>query len=136
VTAQHPVHTLQTEAQIATAQHNFNYVFLLIISTKTVTLAMFRRVLPDDGPNGPKHVGAISRDILTVSCGVFYILIKSAFVGKKGLQLSKCTVKQQLKEINLLMALNMAFSVPILAKITITRYVFVVSHLSNFIQIW
>jgi hypothetical protein len=34
-------------------------VFLLIISTKSVTLAMFRRMIPDDGPNGPKHVGAI-----------------------------------------------------------------------------
>jgi hypothetical protein len=55
LTAQHPVHT----AHIATAQHNFNDVFLLIISTKTVTLARFRRMLPDDGPNGPKHVGAI-----------------------------------------------------------------------------
>jgi hypothetical protein len=29
--AQHPVHTLQTEAHIATAQYNFNDVFLLII---------------------------------------------------------------------------------------------------------
>jgi hypothetical protein len=38
---------------------NFNYVFLLIISTKTVTLASFRRMLPDDGPNGTKHIGAI-----------------------------------------------------------------------------
>jgi hypothetical protein len=50
---------LQTEAHIANAQHNFNDVFLLIISTKTVTLARFRRMLPDDGPNGPKHVEAI-----------------------------------------------------------------------------
>jgi hypothetical protein len=39
--------------------NNFNDVFLLIISTKTVTLAKFRGVLPDDGPNGRKHVGAI-----------------------------------------------------------------------------
>jgi hypothetical protein len=39
--------------------YNFNEVFLLIISTKTVTLASFRRMLPDDGSNGPKHVGAI-----------------------------------------------------------------------------
>jgi hypothetical protein len=39
--------------------NNFNDVFLLIISTKTVTLAWFRHKLPDDGPNGPKHVGAI-----------------------------------------------------------------------------
>jgi hypothetical protein len=47
---------VQAEAHIATAQHNFNDVFLLIISTKTATLARFRRMLPDDGPNGPKHV--------------------------------------------------------------------------------
>jgi hypothetical protein len=32
---------------------------LLIISTKTVTLARFHRMLLDDGPNGPQHVGAI-----------------------------------------------------------------------------
>jgi hypothetical protein len=50
---------VQTEAHIATAQHNFNYVFLLMISTMTVTLARFRRMLPDDGPNGPKNVGTI-----------------------------------------------------------------------------
>jgi hypothetical protein len=50
---------VQTEAHIATAQHNFNDVFLLIISTKSVTIARFCRMLPDDGPNGPKHVGAI-----------------------------------------------------------------------------
>jgi hypothetical protein len=39
--------------------NNFNDVFLLIISTKTVTLARFRRMLPDDGPSGPKRVGAL-----------------------------------------------------------------------------
>jgi hypothetical protein len=39
--------------------NNFNDVFLLIISTKTVTLARFRRMLPGDGPNRPKHAGAI-----------------------------------------------------------------------------
>jgi hypothetical protein len=39
--------------------YNFNDVFLLITSTKVVTLARFRLMLPDDGPNGPKHVGAI-----------------------------------------------------------------------------
>jgi hypothetical protein len=38
---------VQTEAQIATAQHNFNDLVLLIISTKAVTLARFRRMLPD-----------------------------------------------------------------------------------------
>jgi hypothetical protein len=44
---------------LCSAQQQFNDVFLLIISTNTVNLAMFRRMLPDDGPNGPKHVGAI-----------------------------------------------------------------------------
>ena len=39
--------------------NDFNDVFLLTISTETVTLARFRRMLPDDGPKGPKHVGAI-----------------------------------------------------------------------------
>jgi hypothetical protein len=27
-------------------------------------------MLPDDGPNRPKHVGAIYRDILSVSCSI------------------------------------------------------------------
>jgi hypothetical protein len=27
-------------------------------------------MLPYDGPNGPKHVGAIERDILSVSCSI------------------------------------------------------------------
>jgi hypothetical protein len=27
-------------------------------------------MLPVDGPNGPKHVGAIQRDILSVNCGI------------------------------------------------------------------
>jgi hypothetical protein len=40
-------------------RNNFNDVFLEIISTKAVTLARFGRMLPDDGPNGPKHVEAI-----------------------------------------------------------------------------
>jgi hypothetical protein len=59
--AQHPVHTLLYRMKHILPQHsnNFNDVFLLIISTKTVTLARFRRMLSDDGPNGPKHVGAI-----------------------------------------------------------------------------
>jgi hypothetical protein len=48
----------------------FNSVFLLIISTKTITLARLNRMLPDDGPNGPKHVGAIQRDILSVNCNI------------------------------------------------------------------
>jgi hypothetical protein len=77
--------------------NNFNYVFLLIISTKTVTLARFRRMLPDDDPNGPKHVGAIYRDILTISCSILCFNKECIFFGKKALNLSKCTVKQQLK---------------------------------------
>jgi hypothetical protein len=28
-------------------------------ATQTLTLARFRRLLHDDGPNGPKHVAAI-----------------------------------------------------------------------------
>jgi hypothetical protein len=39
--------------------NNFNDVFLLIVSAKTATLVRFCRMLSDDGPNGPKHVGAI-----------------------------------------------------------------------------
>jgi hypothetical protein len=31
-----------------------------------------RYKLPDDGPNGPKHVGAIQRDILNVNCSILY----------------------------------------------------------------
>jgi hypothetical protein len=27
-------------------------------------------MLPDDGPSGPKHVGTIERDILSVSCSM------------------------------------------------------------------
>jgi hypothetical protein len=59
--AQHPVHTMLYRLKhiLPPYSNYFNDVFLLIISTKTVTLAMFRRVLPDDGPSGPKHVGAI-----------------------------------------------------------------------------
>jgi hypothetical protein len=45
-----------TSLKLLLCSGNFNDVFLLIISTKTVTLASFRRMLPDDGPNGPKHV--------------------------------------------------------------------------------
>jgi hypothetical protein len=48
-----------TLLKLSLHSYNFNDVFLLIISTKTVTLAGFRRMLPDDDPNGPKHVGAI-----------------------------------------------------------------------------
>jgi hypothetical protein len=51
-------HTTQyTQHILPQHSNNFNDVFLLMISTKTVTVARFRRMLPDDGPNGPKHVG-------------------------------------------------------------------------------
>jgi hypothetical protein len=55
----HTPHSTQyTQHIMQLHSNNFNDVFLLIISTKTVTLARFRRMLPDDRPNGPKHVGA------------------------------------------------------------------------------
>jgi hypothetical protein len=59
--AQHPEHTLLYRLKHILPLHsnNFNDVFLLITSTKTVTLAWFCRMLHDDGPNGPKHVGAV-----------------------------------------------------------------------------
>jgi hypothetical protein len=59
--AQHPVNTLLYRLKHILPLHsyNFNDVCLLIISTKTVTLARFRRMLSDDGPSGPKHVEAI-----------------------------------------------------------------------------
>jgi hypothetical protein len=59
--AQPPVHTLLYRLKHILPLHNnnFNDVFLLIISAKAVTLAKFRRMLPDDVPSGPKHVGAI-----------------------------------------------------------------------------
>ena len=37
---------------------------------ETVTLARLHRMLPDDGPKGPKHVGAIYRDILNTNCNI------------------------------------------------------------------
>ena len=63
---------------------------------KRLTLAWFRRMLPDDGRKGPKHVGAIKEKILNIIVA-FYILIKGAFFGRIILYLSKCTVKPQLK---------------------------------------
>jgi hypothetical protein len=56
----HTPHSTQyTQHILPQHSNNFKDVFLLIISTKTVTLARFRRMLPDDGTNGPKHLGAI-----------------------------------------------------------------------------
>jgi hypothetical protein len=54
-----PLSTQYTQHILPQHSNNFNDVFLLIISTKAVTLARFRRMLLDDGPNGPKCVGAI-----------------------------------------------------------------------------
>jgi hypothetical protein len=54
-------------------------------------------MLPDVGPNGPKHVGAIERDILSVSCSILCFNKECICCQKKPLNLSKCTVKQQLK---------------------------------------
>jgi hypothetical protein len=53
-------------------------------------------MLPDDVPNGPKHVGAIQRDILSVSCSIL-CFNKECICWQNVLNLSKCKVKQQLK---------------------------------------
>jgi hypothetical protein len=60
VVAQHPINTLLYRLKHVLPLHsnNFNDVFLLTILQR-LTLEMFCRMLPDDGPNGPKHVGAI-----------------------------------------------------------------------------
>ena len=39
-------------------------------------------MLPDDGPKGPKHVGAIKEKIFKIKIVTFYVLIKGAFVGR------------------------------------------------------
>jgi hypothetical protein len=70
-------------------------VFLLIISTKTVTLARFRRMLPDDGPSGPKHVGATQRDILSVSILCFN---KEHICWQKSFELIKMHGKTKIKK--------------------------------------
>jgi hypothetical protein len=53
-------------------------------------------MLPDDGPNGPKQVEAIQRDILSVSCNIL-CFNKECICWQNMLNLSKCTVNQQLK---------------------------------------
>jgi hypothetical protein len=55
--ARHSVHTPQLETHVATTLQTFNDVFLLINSTKC-NFIKARRKLPEDGPDGPKHVGA------------------------------------------------------------------------------
>jgi hypothetical protein len=37
---------------------------------------------PEDGPRGPKHVGAVYKRDIWIQIVVFYLLINSAFVGK------------------------------------------------------
>jgi hypothetical protein len=50
-------------------------------------------MLPDDGPRGTETCRS------QIKIVAFYVLINSAFVGKIILYSSKCTVKQQLKNI-------------------------------------
>jgi hypothetical protein len=59
VAAQHPVHTLQNEAHIATAQQQFQRYIFTNNFYKALTLARFHRMLSDDGPDGPKYIEAI-----------------------------------------------------------------------------
>jgi hypothetical protein len=75
----------------------FNDVFLLIIFTKTVTLAKFRRILPDDGPSGPKHVGA---NILSVSCSIL-CFNKECICWQKSFELIKMHGKTTIKTLSL-----------------------------------
>jgi hypothetical protein len=56
-TALHSVRTPQPETHVATTLRTFNGVFLLINSTKC-NFSKAQRKLPEDGPDGPKHVGA------------------------------------------------------------------------------
>jgi hypothetical protein len=50
-------------------------------------------MLPADGPNGPKHVGAIKINILSVS-SIILCFNKECICWQKVLNLSKITVKQ------------------------------------------
>jgi hypothetical protein len=79
--------------------NNFKDVFLLIISTKTVTSGMFRRMLPDDGPNEPKRVGAIQRDILRVNCNIL-CFNKECICWQKNFELIKMHGKTTIKKCN------------------------------------
>jgi hypothetical protein len=45
-------------------------------------------MLPDIGPSGPKHVGAIQRDILSVSCSIL-CFNKECICWQKGFELIK-----------------------------------------------
>ena len=38
---------------------------------KRLTMAMFRPMLPDDGPKGPKHVGPIKEKIFEIKIVTF-----------------------------------------------------------------
>ena len=65
-------------------------------------------MLCDDGPEGPKHVGAILRDILGINCSILCFLIKSAFVGKKALYFS-CKLTFIYRDVNPYFALHNNF---------------------------
>ena len=51
-------------------QYIFQFVECALGAVRRVTLARFRCMLPDDGPEGPKHVGAIERYILGINCSI------------------------------------------------------------------
>jgi hypothetical protein len=53
-------------------------------------------MLPDDGPNGPKHVGAISRDVLSVSCSIL-CFNKECICWQKSFELIKMHGKTTIK---------------------------------------
>jgi hypothetical protein len=53
-------------------------------------------MLPDDGPNGPKHVGATCRDILSVSCNIL-CFNKECICWQKGVELIKMHGKTTIK---------------------------------------
>jgi hypothetical protein len=56
-------------------------------------------MLPDDGWNGPKHVGAIKRDILSVSCNIL-CFNKEGICWQKSFELIKMHGKTTIKITN------------------------------------
>jgi hypothetical protein len=61
-------------------------VFLLI--PQNCNFSKFRPRLPDDGPGGPKHIGANIR-YFNSTFEHFICLIKGAFVGEKNFSVIK-----------------------------------------------
>jgi hypothetical protein len=53
-------------------------------------------MLPDDGPNGPKHVEAIQTDILSVSCSIL-CCNKECICWQKSFELIKVHGKTTIK---------------------------------------